>query len=273
VPRLPDKGGRTLEVLLVRHGESTNNVAMSRVAEAASSKAEFEAAWLSQRVDDPGLTELGARQAEVFAEAYGPDLRARGCVVYCSPLLRTLQTAAALAERVQCEVRVRPDLFEIGGVYTISAGGVRGGPGRSLTSGEIAERFPSYNVSALPPAGPWYQAGWETDARGRARCADVAAWLRREETRSQLDGRVLVIVCHGHFIDLLVKALLGLPDDATQDEPNTNNIFRRDVFFHSPNTSTTRLTIADDGRVQLHSFGDIGHLRVHGASSSVQVAG
>lgn len=275
VPRKPPAGAGTLEVLLVRHGESENNALFRGIVEEVSSESELEAVWLARRREDPGLTPGGLEQAEVFADAYAADLSARGCVVVCSPLLRALQTAAPLVQRLGCEAIVRPDVFESGGCYTLGEGGCRGGPGKCLSADEVRARFPGFDVSALPARGGWYRGGWEADAEARVRCAGVASWLRSPEIRQHARGRMLVLVCHGHFIDLLLKDLIGRPDDPSEDIPGINNFSVHDLFFHSPNTSTTRLTISDGRRVQLHTFGDTGHLRVSGGSlpETVSVAG
>jgi len=249
----------------VRHGESENNITMARVfkeqVSMGADRQATEVAWLSQRTDDPALSPKGLQQAEDFAAYYAEGLEHRGCVVYCSPMLRTLQTTKPLAERTQCKVVVRSDLFEVGGVYTLAYGGVRGGPGKCLSAEEITSRFPGYDVSGLSPHGPWYTQGWETDAEGRSRCRALTSWLRSDELREKLHGRILVIVCHGHFIDMLIKALIGHPDEEAYDRPTHNNHSERPVHLVAQNTSTAYLAIGPSARVTMHSFGDISHLR------------
>ena len=61
--------------------------------------------------DDPGLSDLGVRQAEVVAGQLAGQLDPRPILV--SPLRRTRQTAVPLAERWGCEVVVDPTIGEI----------------------------------------------------------------------------------------------------------------------------------------------------------------
>jgi broad specificity phosphatase PhoE len=63
---------------------------------------------------DPGLTELGFRQAALAAEALRDRASAGGglAMVYASPLLRARQTAAALAEAAGLPVRTDARLAE-----------------------------------------------------------------------------------------------------------------------------------------------------------------
>jgi broad specificity phosphatase PhoE len=81
-----------LELILIRHAEP-----------------DWETA--RQKGVDPGLTELGRRQAADLAE------HLRGCplaALYCSPLERAQETAAAIAATQQLSVNTAQDLAEIG---------------------------------------------------------------------------------------------------------------------------------------------------------------
>jgi hypothetical protein len=104
--------------------------------------------------------------------------------------------------------QVRPDLFEVGGVYSntkdASGNSKRSGPGKSMTVSDIKNRFPTYETSALPQDGGWYQGRWEDDTAARARLVNVATWLKTLQPELGDDG-VAVLVVHGHFMDLLAK--------------------------------------------------------------------
>ena len=118
--------------------------------------------------------------------------------IFPSAFKRTLDTAAAVSRAIpQSKVMVRPDLFEVGGVYTAGSDGRRSGPGKCLSAAEIAASFEGYDTSALPERGPWYVSGWESDAMGRARASRVAAWIRSPEFRKVVgpDG-LAVLVMH-----------------------------------------------------------------------------
>eukprot|EP00931_Biecheleriopsis_adriatica_P075020 TRINITY_DN48983_c0_g1_i1.p1 TRINITY_DN48983_c0_g1~~TRINITY_DN48983_c0_g1_i1.p1 ORF type:complete len:295 (-),score=54.93 TRINITY_DN48983_c0_g1_i1:9-872(-) len=271
-----------LNVLIVRHGESVNNPLMAEifapvVNEAPESPARMaaESRWLRQRLTDPSLTERGLAEAAQFAQFHAPLLAKSvspggALQIFVSPFHRTLQTAAPLAAALgdRCRVKVQPDLFEVGGVYTESQGG-RGGPGSCLSPEQIEMMFPGFDTAGLV-AGPrregWYRGGWETDSEARARAATLASWLRsaalRKDCMSGTAGASwIVLVIHGHLIDLLMKALLGIADDPARDRPLTNSMIDRETVFFTPNTATAHLSIRQDGSVAIHHLGGTQHLK------------
>ncbi|MBQ8575266.1 MAG: histidine phosphatase family protein [Clostridia bacterium] len=80
-----------MDLYIIRHGESQGNV--------------------GQNVDDPQLTELGQKQAELLA------LRLRNIkfdAILSSPLTRAVQTATPLAELRSTPITVMDDIYEVG---------------------------------------------------------------------------------------------------------------------------------------------------------------
>lgn len=69
-----------MKLLIVRHGQSANNVIMHKInarrAKGEISGKEAEAEWLSDRVDDPTLTEEGLFEARQLASFYAPVFKA-----------------------------------------------------------------------------------------------------------------------------------------------------------------------------------------------------
>ena len=59
---------------------------------------------------DPGLSTLGQEQARATADALR---HLSGARVIVSPLRRTLETAAPIAEALACEARVRVEVSEV----------------------------------------------------------------------------------------------------------------------------------------------------------------
>merc|ERR1719191_1337109 len=97
---------------------------------------------------------------------------------------RALQTAQPLAEAMQCEVFARPDLYEVGGIYT---GGQDGKPlelGVTKSATEIHAEF-GYDVEALPREGQWYTGGHETMTQAMERASRVAQWLQSKSLREE----------------------------------------------------------------------------------------
>jgi len=71
-----------MEVLLIRHGESENNVIAANLktqyVDSQTHKfdlQEFEKVWLVERLDDPPITARGQRQAGLVAETLSPRVR------------------------------------------------------------------------------------------------------------------------------------------------------------------------------------------------------
>ncbi|CAJ1434353.1 unnamed protein product, partial [Effrenium voratum] len=234
-----------LDLLLVRHGESTNNPLMRQIfapvlheAPGSAGREAAEQRWLRERATDPGLTPRGVEEAEELAGSLRQFRHAR---IYVSPFLRTLQTAVPLAKALASAAVVHPEIFEVGGVYT-QHDGRRSGPGQCLSAAEIARSFPGFDVGALPERGPWYTGGWESDQEARQRCGRLAQWLRSQEGS-------MVLVVHAHLIDLLLKALLGIADDPAEDQDV--NVMDRAVAFSTSNCGVCSLSLRG-GRVIFH---------------------
>jgi broad specificity phosphatase PhoE len=78
-----------MNIYVIRHGESQHNVDRTVMAHTHDSQ--------------HSLTELGFRQAQITAEFMKPLLN-ENTVIYCSPYLRTKQTAAAITGQLSEQV-------------------------------------------------------------------------------------------------------------------------------------------------------------------------
>lgn len=236
-----------MELIIIRHGQSTNNVTMMSDPFA--------------READPPLTALGLAQAQRLAAhlANGPNLEdrvvqlpgapnlPRGCGLtrlLCSPMRRALQTAQPAAAALGLPVEVWVDVHEHGGLYLLGPDGEgQGFPG--LTADEMRAQFPG---CVIPPEVT--DQGWWNPARGKedlagcmARAVRVAARLRGwAETQERV-----ALVTHGTFADKLLKALYSaLPGDGLQH------------WLY--NASLTRLDFHKDGRLTLRYLNRVDHL-------------
>lgn len=166
----------TLEIVVVRHGESKAN------AEAR----------MQGRFDSP-LNDRGRAQAHVVGRWFA----SQGIlwdVAFCSPLLRASETAQIISHAAcGSPPRVDPDLAEV------AAGKLEG-----LNAEQIAQRFPSYPARKLEELGDFAEYGGESYADIQARAERVISRV------SALSGRVL-LVAHGGFNFHLVKRLICLP--------------------------------------------------------------
>ncbi|CAK9013697.1 unnamed protein product [Durusdinium trenchii] len=200
---------------------------------------------------DPPLTATGR------GEAQRARLPSATGTVYVSPFRRTLETAAEL-KLGDWEVRVHPELYEVGGVY-LEREGRREGPGECMSALEIEREVPNFDTSALQGARDrgWYQGTWESDAAARQRCARLVQWLRQlgAPGASGASAAWVVLVIHGHLIDLLLKALLGIQDDPAEDQENENVMQGRRVVFFTPNCATAHVGLRPDGSVAVYHIG------------------
>jgi broad specificity phosphatase PhoE len=158
-----------MRLLLVRHGQTDSNVAKA----------------LDTAAPGADLTELGRAQADALVDALADE---RIEAIYCSPLVRTQQTAAPIAAARGLPIVVRAGIREVGaGDYEMSTAedAIKAyiGAGQAWMRGDLAH--------ALPGSG--------IDGAGTLSAFDEVV---REAQRST-DGTVLV-VSHGAIIRIWV---------------------------------------------------------------------
>ena len=204
------------EVVLVRHGAS----------ELAVPGAPFP---LVDGRGDPNLSEAGHEQARAVAGRLAPEPIER---LFVTPLRRTHQTAAPLAEAIGVEPAVVEDLAEVrlgeweGGEYRL----------RVAAGDPIIRRvFEEERWDVIPGA----ESSDSLAARVRSGILRVA-----EATGPD---RVAVVVVHGGIVGEACR-------QATDSRPF--------AFVHSDNASISRIVVRSSGKWQLRSFNDISHLAV-----------
>jgi broad specificity phosphatase PhoE len=170
------------------------------------------------RVIDAPLDEPGARQAQLLAQRLAPGLGRP--IIEASPRLRTQQTAAAIAARLNwaqgdCEVGTREELDEI------DFGSWSARTFLDLDSDPAWRRWNADRENAATPAG-------ETIAGVQRRVMDCLQALAREHS-----SRTIVVVTHSEIIRSLVLFVLGA-------SPN-----RYDRLTIDP-ASITRLSLGGD---------------------------
>ena len=150
-----------IQLFIIRHAESGNNSLSDD----------------RDRVVDPPITELGQRQSEILAQhlatgatqdlvpgAAPGSARALGrkgygiTSLFCSPMLRSLQTAYPVQEALGLIPKVWVDIHERGGMFLDHGDqGSVGYPG--MTRSEILAKYPDYQ---LPP-GITEEGWWNRD--------------------------------------------------------------------------------------------------------------
>jgi probable phosphoglycerate mutase len=208
------------EVVLVRHGASA----------AAVPGEPFEEL---EGQSDPPLAPEGEQQARAAAARLaGSGETFAG--LFVTPLKRTAQTAAPLAERIGLEPVVVPELREVG------LGEWEGGELRI----RAANRDPLfYEVIA--------NERWDT-IPGAESAEEFAARVQnglKRVVESIGPGATGIAIVHGGVIGELAR-------QATSSRPF--------AFVHADNCSITRLVSFADGRQLLRSFNDTAHLTANG---------
>ncbi|MDY6874313.1 MAG: histidine phosphatase family protein [Chloroflexota bacterium] len=108
-----------LQIYFIRHGQSENNVIMDELERHH---------YLFHRIEDPKLTEIGLKQAELVADflaagepSEGPDEQNRSGFglthLYCSLMSRAVQTAVPIARKTGLPLKAWPEVHETGGVF------------------------------------------------------------------------------------------------------------------------------------------------------------
>lgn len=190
------------QLYLIRHGQSVNNALFGE----------------SPRTADPCLTGMGQAQARRVAEHLRhaldkPDVR-DGLVnekgqgigrLYCSPMLRALETARPIGVALGLTPRVWVDVHEGGGVWVDRQDGhERVGHG-GLTRSEMETRFPEFEIGDLVTDSGWWNGSFERREEFSARAARVAG-----QVQELLPGadEPIAIVTHGTFLSVLIQHLL-----------------------------------------------------------------
>ncbi|MEU0024308.1 bifunctional RNase H/acid phosphatase [Streptomyces sp. NPDC006335] len=179
---------------------------------------------------DPSLSDIGREQARRAAEA----LAERGTIqhILASPLTRTRQTAAAVAERLGIEVTVEDGLIE-----------TDFGAWEGLTFGEVRERYPDDLNTWLsdPEAEP--TGGGESFAATATRIAAT-----RDKLVAAYAGRTVLLVTHVTPIKTFVRLALGAPPES---------LFRMELSA----ASLSAVAYYADGNASVRLLNDTSHLR------------
>jgi 2,3-bisphosphoglycerate-dependent phosphoglycerate mutase len=221
------------ELILVRHGESTANVAFP----AADAEGLTESG-LTGRDTDVALTERGEKQSAALGRwlaALPPERRPE--VVVTSPYLRARETWRIAAET--SGVPFPPPATDDRLVDRLL------GDLEMLTRAAIAQRFPA-EAGRLDAGDPDYRPpGGESFADVRAR---VGAFL--DDLNRQHAGRRVIVVAHDAVVLMLRAAAEGLSWDEVKTAAVHGGI---------RNASVTRFD-GSSGRLVLQSWNTVDHL-------------
>jgi 2,3-bisphosphoglycerate-dependent phosphoglycerate mutase len=227
-----------MHLYFIRHAQSTNNALYA----SGDDK--------TPRVHDPGLTDLGRRQAERLADflaegrangqpvlsanhAHDPQNR-RGFPLthlYCSLMVRAVSTGAPIAARLGLPLHAWMDWHEEGGLFLETEPGqyeARSGQGRAFFTRE-------YPVLVLPETlgdEGWSTEGFEPYERRPERARRV---LRELLERHGAGDDHVGVISHGGFYTHFLAALLDLSPPYQ-------------LHFAMNNAAVSRIVITPQGR-------------------------
>ena len=206
-----------MELYLIRHGQSASN------------------ANPANKTLEPPLTELGERQAR----RAGSELADRGIVrLYCSPMLRALQTARLIAEPLGLVPHVFVGLHE-----WYSQRDYHG-----LTRQQMMDVCPDVVLPEDVTDGGWYYYPWVDIPTMLVQVGKNARrFLVHLERHHPEPHERVAVVSHGGFLSTLISTFYGLEPD---DDP--------DRFAHR-NAAISKVRRID-GLTQLRYMSRLSHL-------------
>ncbi len=215
----------TMKLYLIRHAQSLNNALPEE-----------------ERVEDPGLTELGHQQAEALGK-WIPSLNLTRLIT--SPFLRTLLTTEPIYRATSLVPEVRTPLHEHGGCYAGHDFSTKvGRPG--MNREEIEAEFTGYRVSDEIDHQGW----WRSQPFEAWQAAGVRAKQLLDATRLEFgatDERVAYVM----HADIKMLFLSELQPELV------------DVPW---NTSVTEIELTPTSH-RVQDFNQIDHLPSHLATS------
>lgn len=178
----------TNSILLIRHAQSANNALPE-----------------SQRVPDPGLTELGTRQAELLAQGIS---RFPVTQLFCSPFRRSLDTARPVSEATKLIPRIHSEIYEQGGCYSgYEAGKLLGSPGMNRM--ELQTGYPGWVICETIGANGWnHGRNYETELEVQQRASRVSQWLSSQWIEQSPDAMAALVI-HADFKRVLLETMLA----------------------------------------------------------------
>jgi 2,3-bisphosphoglycerate-dependent phosphoglycerate mutase len=220
-----------MQIYFIRHAQSENNALWDRTG---SSKG---------RSTDPELTEIGLKQAGHLARFLtgiavtqpdeNRDLKIRAYYrlthIYCSLMVRSIQTGLIVAREMGLQLAGLKDLHEGGGIYKEDdeTGELVGLPGK--TRSELAKRFPDLAMPIEATEAGWWNRPFETHEERFPRGQRILTELiRRHGGTNDRVG----IISHGGFYQHFMTAVMGLPE-------------RLGIWLHFYNVAITRIDYGD----------------------------
>ena len=181
-----------MKLYLIRHGQSTNNAELPHVA-------------------DPPLSNLGKQQAYHAGKALQREGISR---LYCSPMLRALQTAAIIGNILSLAPHIYIGLHEWDGIWEESVGRF-GATLPGLTRLEMKEVCPNVVLPQDVTDEGWLFTQWENVELMLQRADQNATnFIEHLEAIHNQSNERFAAISHGGFLSTLIGTFFSLsPND------------------------------------------------------------
>ena len=223
-----------MQLYIIRHAQSQNNALY------------VETGSYVGRSEDPELTPAGREQARLLAQHLSQGATDRDLPVadwnpqnvggfdlthlYCSLMIRAVETGVILARELGLPLVAWEDLHEVGGIVDRDdeTGERIGLPGRNRAYFESC--FPDLVLSESLGEAGWWNRPYEEREQRPVRAQRVLRCLL--DWHGESDDRVAVIT-HGAFYSYLMHAIFELPHDPP-------------LWFFLENTAITRVSFLEE---------------------------
>lgn len=210
---------RKTDIILIRHGESANNVTYATVRNMfgdSLSPERYEEELEKLHNPDCGLSPKGMLQTEKLRDYIASGGFKAVAVpdewkIFSSPMQRCLLTSQEISTAFGSKsVTVMPFLFESDGCYKAYPDGTSVGiPG--MTKAEVEERFPTFACEHGMENG-WYKLSHkETRKEFNTRAEEVSDWLWQLHDQSEVERGFktgVVLSIHGNLIQSIITNLV-----------------------------------------------------------------
>lgn len=185
-----------MRFVVIRHGQSTNNLLWEQTGSEAG------------RHPDTPLTETGHAQARLLGETLASGVLPWTVdVLYCSLMMRAVQTAAPVAAALDLPLIGHEDMYEVGGPFDIDAAGVKG-PFAGAAKSDLLAACDRLVLPNCATEDGWYTRPYEEVADAPQRARALIADLRARHD----DDACVAFVSHGFLSQFLFRELLGITE-------------------------------------------------------------
>ncbi len=215
--------------LIIRHAQSANNALPEHL-----------------RVCDPGLTPLGAQQAERLSVHLAKQPITH---LYCSGFLRSIETAAPLANRLNLPVFVHSKLHEVKGCYSgYEPGKLVAEPGMGRSA--ILAKYAHWTVDeAINDHGWNHGRKVESEDEADVRAAEVAKWMH-QLALNKPNHRLVALVIHADFKVKLLNEL-SITYAKSTDRP---------WLIEEPRNTSVSIVVFRNGECFIETYNVVSHL-------------